>query len=241
MLAVPASRPAFSGMRLLIIEDNRDIAANLMDFLSARGHVVDLARDGVGGLHLALVNDYDAIMLDLMLPGIDGITLCRKLRGEAGNRTPVLMLTALDSLDDKVRGLEAGADDYVVKPFALREVEARLRTITRRAQPQGLDRKLHVADLSFDVETYRVSRGERVIDLPPISLKLLELLMRASPKVVSRKEMEAAIWGDRPPDSDALKAHLHVLRSAIERECDAPLLRTVRGVGYQLADPHATP
>jgi DNA-binding response OmpR family regulator len=228
-------------MRLLIIEDNRDIAANLMDFLSAHGHVVDLAGDGVCGLHLALVNDYDAIVLDLMLPGMDGITLCRKLRGEAGSRTPVLMLTALDSLDDKVRGLEVGADDYVVKPFALREVEARLRTISRRAQPQGHARKLQVADLCFDVETYRVTRGERAIELPPISLKLLELLMRTSPKVVSRKEMEAAIWGDRPPDSDALKAHLHVLRSAIDKPTDTPLLRTLRGVGYQLADPHATP
>lgn len=230
-----------SGMRLLIIEDNRDIAANLIDFLSARGHVVDLAGDGIGGLHLALVNDYDAIVLDLMLPGMDGITLCRKLRGDAGSRIPVLMLTALDSLDDKLRGLEAGADDYVVKPFALREVEARLKTITRRAQPQGLDRILRVADLSFDVETYRVSRGERAIELPPICLKMLELLMRASPKVVSRKEMEAAIWGDRPPDSDALKAHLHVLRGAIEKQSETLLLRTIRGVGYQLADPHATP
>ncbi len=229
----------FFGMRLLIIEDNRDIAANLTDYLSAHGHVVDLAWDGVGGLHLALVNDYDAIVLDLMLPGMDGITLCHKLRGEADSRTPVLMLTALDSLDDKVRGLEAGADDYVIKPFALREVEARLRTIARRAQPQGQTRKLHVADLCLDVETYRVSRGKRAIDLPPIPLKLLELLMRASPRVVSRKEMEAAIWGDRPPDSDALKAHLHVLRGAIEKSFDTPLLRTVRGVGYQLADPDA--
>ena len=228
-------------MRLLIIEDNRDIAANLMDFLSAHGHVVDLAGDGVGGLHLALVNDYDAIVLDILLPGMDGITLCRKLRGEAGRRTPVLILTALDSLDDKVRGLEAGADDYVIKPFALREVEARLRTITRRALPQGLASKLRVSDLCFDVETYRVTRGERVIELPPICLKLLELLMRASPKVVSRKEMEAAIWGDRPPDSDALKAHLHVLRNSVEKPGDKNLLRTVRGVGYQLTEPHAAP
>jgi len=228
-------------MRLLIIEDNRDIAANLTDFLSARGHVVDLAGDGVGGLHLALVNDYDAIVLDRLLPGMDGLTMCRKLRGEAGRNTPVLMLTALDSLDDKLIGLEAGADDYVVKPFALREVEARLRTISRRSQPQGQARKLHVAELSFDMDTYRVSRGERVIDLPPISLKLLELLMRASPRVVNRKEMEAAVWGDQPPDSDALKAHLHVLRSAIDKPFENPLLRTVRGVGYQLAEPHAAP
>ena len=222
-------------MRLLIVEDNRDIAANLTDFLSARSHVVDVAGDGVSGLHLAVTNDYDAIVLDLMLPGLDGLTLCRKLRGVAGKHMPVLMLTARDSLDDKILGLEAGADDYVVKPFALREVEARLKTITRRAQPQGQAKKLQVADLCFDVETYRVARGDHRIDLPPIPLKLLELLMRASPRVVTRQEMEAAVWGDQPPDSDALKAHLHVLRSAIDKPSVAPLLRTVRGIGYQIA------
>lgn len=222
-------------MRLLIIEDNRDIAANLTDFLSARSHVVDVAGDGVGGLHLAVVNDYDAIVLDLMLPGMDGLTLCRKLRGEAGRHTPVLMLTARDSLDDKILGLEAGADDYVVKPYALREVEARLKSITRRAQSHGQSQRLQVADLCFDIETYRVTRGDQRIDLPPIPLKLLELLMRASPRVVTRQEMEAAIWGDHPPDSDALKAHLHILRGAIDRNTGTALLRTVRGIGYQIA------
>ncbi|NTV94636.1 MAG: response regulator transcription factor [Thiobacillus sp.] len=227
-------------MRLLIIEDNRDIAANLTDYLSPRGHVVDVAGDGIGGLHLAVTNDYDAIVLDLMLPGLDGLTLCRKLRGIAGKHTPVLMLTARDSLDDKVLGLEAGADDYVVKPYALREVEARLRTIARRAQAHGQSQVLRVDDLCFDVGTYRVTRGERRIDLPPIPLKLLELLMRASPRVVPKQEMEAAVWGNHPPDSDALKAHLYVLRSAIDKATETPLLRTVRGIGYQLAG-HATP
>jgi DNA-binding response OmpR family regulator len=226
-------------MRLLIIEDNRDIAANLMDFLEARGHVVDMAGDGVGGLHLALTHEYDAIVLDLMLPGMDGLTLCRKLRTEVERHTPVLMLTARDSLDDKIQGLEAGADDYVVKPFALREVETRLRTIARRVLPQGQAQKLRVADLTYDVGTYRITRGDLTIDLPPIPLKLLELLMRASPKVVTRQQMEAAVWADHPPDSDALKAHLHVLRDAIDKHFASHLLRTVRGVGYQIADPNA--
>jgi len=222
-------------MRILIIEDNRDIAANLTDFLSARAHVIDVAGDGIGGLHLALTHDYDAIVLDLMLPGMDGLALCRKLRGEAGRQTPVLMLTARDSIDDKILGLEAGADDYVVKPYALREVEMRLKTISRRMQPQGLARTLRVGDLSYDLEIYRVIRGERRIELPPIPLKLLELLMRASPRLVARQAMEAAVWGDSPPDSDALKAHLHILRSAIDKPPDKPLLRTVRGIGYQIA------
>jgi len=222
-------------MRILIIEDNRDIAANLTDFLSARAHVIDVAGDGIGGLHLALTHDYDAIVLDLMLPGMDGLAQCRKLRGEAGRQTPVLMLTARDSIDDKILGLEAGADDYVVKPYALREVEMRLKTISRRMQPQGLARTLRVGDLSYDLEIYRVMRGERRIELPPIPLKLLELLMRASPRLVARQAMEAAVWGDSPPDSDALKAHLHILRSAIDKPPDKPLLRTVRGIGYQIA------
>ena len=222
-------------MRILIIEDNRDIAANLTDFLSARAHVIDVAGDGIGGLHLALTHDYDAIVLDLMLPGMDGLALCRKLRGEAGRQTPVLMLTARDSIDDKILGLEAGADDYVVKPYALREVEMRLKTISRRMQPQGQARTLRVGDLSYDLEIYRVMRGERRIELPPIPLKLLELLMRASPRLVARQAMEAAVWGDSPPDSDALKAHLHILRSAIDKPPDKPLLRTVRGIGYQIA------
>lgn len=222
-------------MRLLIIEDNRDIAANLTDYLSPRGHVVDVAGDGISGLHLALTHDYDAIVLDLMLPGMDGLTLCRKLRGVAGKHTPVLMLTARDALDDKIVGLEAGADDYVVKPYALREVEARLQTIARRAQNQGLSQALRVDDLCFDVATFRVSRGERRIDLPPIPLKLLEVLMRASPRVVPKQELEAAVWGNHPPDSDALKAHLYVLRSAIDLPAETPLLRTLRGIGYQIA------
>lgn len=222
-------------MRLLIIEDNRDIAANLTDYLSLRGHVVDLAGDGISGLHLAVTNDFDAIVLDLMLPGMDGLSLCRNLRGVAGKQTPVLMLTARDSLDDKILGLEAGADDYVVKPYALREVEARLKTITRRAQAQGQSQVLHVDDLCFDVGTYRVTRAGRRLELPPIPLKLLELLMRASPRVVSKQEMEAAVWGNHPPDSDAIKAHLYVLRTAIDKPSETPLLRTVRGIGYQIA------
>ncbi|NWG87265.1 MAG: response regulator transcription factor [Hydrogenophilaceae bacterium] len=227
-------------MRLLIIEDNPDIAANLTDYLSPHGHVVDIAGDGITGLHLAVTGDYDVIVLDLMLPGMDGLTLCRKLRSAAGRHTPVLILTARDTLDDKIMGLEAGADDYVVKPFALREVEARLRAIARRSQAQGLGQLLRVADLSFDVTTFQVTRGERRIELPPIPLKLLELLMRTSPRVVSKQTLEAAVWGNHPPDSDALKAHLHVLRSAIDKPGEAPLLHTLRGIGYQIAD-HETP
>ena len=222
-------------MNILLIEDNRDLALNLFDYFEAKGHTMDLAEDGLSGLHLAASNQYDVLILDLMLPGIDGLTLCRRLR-EAGRHTPVLMLTARDSLDDKIVGLEAGADDYVVKPFALREVEARLLALVRRAQVREGPSVLQVGDLSFNPDTFRVTRGERAIELPPIPLKILEILMRYSPRVLPREELERGIWGDSPPDSDALRAHLHILRNAIDKQADKPLIRTLRGIGYQISD-----
>lgn len=227
-------------MRILVIEDNRDIAANLFDFLEARQHVVDLAEDGPFGLQLATANTYDAIVLDVMLPGFDGFTLCRRLR-ELHIATPVLMLTARDSLDDKIAGLEAGADDYVVKPFALREVETRLRSLARRAQGAFGPALLSAADLSFDSGTFEVKRGTRRLELPPIPLKLLETLLRASPRAVSRGELEQAVWGDSPPDSDALRAHMHILRAALDGHGEAPLLHTLRGIGYRLAGDDGNP
>lgn len=222
-------------MNILLIEDNRDLAQNVFDYLEAKGHAMDLAEDGISGLHFAAANHYDVLILDWMLPGIDGLTLCRRFR-EAGKQTPVLMLTARDSLNDKIAGLEAGADDYVVKPFSLRELEARLLALVRRAQVREGGATLQVGNLSFDPGTLKVMRGERTIELPPIPLKLLEILMRQSPRVLAREDIEHAIWGDSPPDSDALRAHLHVLRSAIDRQGDKPLIKTLRGIGYQISD-----
>ena len=222
-------------MNILLIEDNRDLATNMFDYFEAKGHAMDLAADGISGLHFAASNQYDVIILDLMLPGIDGLTLCRRLR-EAGKLTPILMLTARDSLDDKIAGLEAGADDYVVKPFSLREVEARLLALVRRAQVREAGSILKVGNLSFDTGTFKVTRGERTIELPPVPLKFLEILMRQSPRVLPREEIERAIWGDSPPDSDALRAHLYILRSAIDKQADKALIKTLRGIGYQISD-----
>lgn len=222
-------------MNILLIEDNRDLATNMFDYFEAKGHAMDLAADGISGLHFAASNQYDVLILDLMLPGIDGLTLCRRLR-EAGKLTPILMLTARDSLDDKIAGLEAGADDYVVKPFSLREVEARLLALVRRASVRETGSVLKVGDLSFDTGTFKVTRGERSIELPPVPLKFLEILMRQSPRVLPREEIERAIWGDSPPDSDALRAHLYILRSAIDKQEDKALIKTLRGIGYQISD-----
>lgn len=226
-------------MRVLIIEDNRDLASNMFDFLEAKGHVVDAAGDGITGLHLALVNRYDVIVLDLMLPGMDGITLCRKLRNEGGKDTPILMITARDALEDKIAGLEAGADDYLVKPVELREVELRLRVLIRRGSESQHKQKLVIEDLSLDPLTCRVQRGEVIIALPPIPYKMLEILISHSPNVVSREDVEFAVWGDARPDSDSLRAHLHLLRNLIDKPFERKLLRTVRGFGYQIISPDA--
>lgn len=231
-----------ASLRILIIEDNADLAANLVDYLQGHGHLVDCALDGVAGLHLATGHDYDVIVLDLMLPRLDGLTLCRRLREDQFRPVPVpvLVLTARDSLEDKITGFESGADDYVVKPFAMREVEARLVALARRASAAASRQRLQVGDLVLDTATCRVTRGARAIALPPIALKLLETLMRYSPRVLSRAELEGRIWGDRTPDSDSLRAHMHVLRSAVDHTSDPPLLHTRRGLGWQIADVDST-
>ena len=223
-------------MRVLIIEDNCDLASNLFDFLEARGHIPDAAGDGITGLHLAMVNQYDAVVLDLMLPGMDGITLCRKLREEGGKTTPILMITGRDSLDDKIAGLEAGADDYLIKPAELREVEMRLRVLHRRSGEYIQKQKtMVVEDLSLDPFTCSVRRGDKTIDLPPISYRILEMLMARSPHVVNRDDIQHIVWGEGRPDSDSLRAHMHLLRDLIDKPFQQKLLHTLRGFGYQLA------
>ena len=224
-------------MRILIIEDNSDLAANIYDYLEEKGHILDAAADGITGLHLAIVNDYDAIILDLMLPGLDGLTLCKKLRDEAGKQTPVIMLTARDTLNDKLAGFATGADDYLVKPFALQELEVRLLALQRRNAGTPA-RKLQVADLTYDLDTLSVQRQNKPITLTPTGLKILELLMRKSPHVVTRREIEHLLWGDEPPDSDAIRSHMHTLRVAIDHPFDKALLHTVHGIGFRL---EATP
>ena len=223
-------------MYILVIEDNPHLIANLYDFLEPLGFVVDAAYDALSGLRFVLDNDYDAVVLDLTLPGMDGLELCRQLR-ETGDNTPVLMLTARDTLEDKLKGFDSGADDYLVKPFSLRELAARLKTMIKRARREQSGEALRVADLVFDPETLHLERAGQKITLPPIPLKILDMLIRQSPRVVSRREIERRIWANERPDSDALRAHIHVLRAAIDKPFSTPLLRTVHGMGYQLAAP----
>jgi DNA-binding response OmpR family regulator len=223
-------------MRILVVEDHRDIAENIGDYFTPKGHEIDFAADGVTGLHLAVTNRYDAIVLDLMLPGIDGLSLCRRLREVAKRDTPVLMLTARDQLDDKVAGFRAGADDYLVKPFALKELEIRLEALRRRSTSALTTRVLAVGDLEFDPDTQIVKRAGKRLDLNPSLRRLLGVLMANSHRVVHRDELEAALWGDDRPDADVLRAHIYALRALIDKPFERKLLHTVHGTGYRLSD-----
>lgn len=224
-------------LSILIVEDNAQLAANLYDYLEGCGHHLDAAPDGLSGLHLAASKDYDAILLDWNLPRLDGLTVLRRLRGEARKKVPVIMLTARDQLADKIDGFESGLDDYLVKPVALPEIEVRLRALVARLrQSAAPDDMLAVGDLQFDLRTTEARRSARRIALTRTGRRLLELLMRESPNVVTRSRLERVAWGESVPGTDLLRSHMYVLRRAIELESEKPLLHTVPGVGYRLCD-----
>lgn len=220
-------------MRILVIEDQEDILQNIADYLQLKGFIVDCAREGLGGLHLAVTNPFDLIILDIMLPGMDGLTLCRRLRQEARINTPVIMLTARDSINDKLAGFKAGSDDYLVKPFSLPELLARVEAVLRRSHSQ-IGNQLTVFDLSYDLDTLQVVRQGKILKLNPIGLKLLEKLMKSSPHVVRRESLQELLWGDDLPDSDSLRSHIHLLRQIIDKPFATPLIHTIHGIGYCL-------
>ena len=222
-------------MRILIIEDDPAIAANLYDFLESRGHVADTAADGVTGLHLAVTGGFDVIVLDVGLPGMDGATLCHKLRDEAKNDTPVLMLTARDTLADKLEGFARGADDYLVKPFALKEVEARLTALHKRYGGQVTRKVLAAGDLTLDPETLAIRFGGNDVKLPPKCVRLLETLMGRPNRVFSRSELETAVWGEEQETSNTLRSHLHVLRRELVAAGGYDPIENLHGMGYRLA------
>lgn len=221
-------------MRILIIEDDATIAANLYDFLEAHGHAVDAAADGVTGLHLAISQTFDAIVLDLGLPGMDGLTLARKLREEAQLDTPILILSARDTLDDKLEGFSRGADDYLVKPFSLKEVEARLISMNRRSTGRISPRLLEAGTLTLDPKTMSVRFGGKEVKLPPKCLRILELLIREPGRVISRDEIERLVWGESQETSDTLRSHLHTLRRALTAAGGYDPVETLHGIGYRL-------
>ena len=222
---------------VLIVEDHQDLAANLGDFLESGGFIVDFAANGLSALHLATENSYDAIVWDIMLPGIDGYEVCRKLRQEAGLDIPIIMLTARDTLDDKLTGFDQGADDYLIKPFEMKELEARLAAMIRRHKNELHTAKVTIADLVFDPKAMRVFRGDTQIKLSPIGIHILKILLRESPNLVSREKIEAEVWGDDLPNSDAFRSHLYNLRKVLDKPFETQLIHTVSGLGYKLCKP----
>ena len=222
-------------MRLLVIEDNQRLVANLFEYFEARGHILDAAPDGITGLGLAIGQAFDAIVLDWMLPRMDGRDVLDRLRA-SGSDVPVLMLTARDALPDKIAGFRAGADDYLTKPFELPELEVRLEALVARARGRNRDKLLQVADLVLDLRTLEATRGGRVLHLYPAGRKLLEVLMRASPAAVTRERLEQAVWDDTPPDSDMLRSHIYDLRRSVDAPFPDKLIHTLPRVGYRLAE-----
>lgn len=223
-------------IRLLVIEDNVDIATLIGDYFEPRGYALDFAYDGVTGLHLAVTHSYDVVVLDLALPGMDGLALCDKLRRDAKSSVPVLMLTARDTLEDKLSGFASGADDYLVKPFDLPELEVRIQALWRRTGGHT-ETLLAVCDLSLDTGTLVIKRDGQTIPLNPLRLRILELLMSRSPEVVTRRDIERHIWGEEQDDSDTLRTHMSAIRRAVDKPFAESLIRTVHGIGYRICAP----
>jgi len=221
---------------VLLIEDHSDLAATIGDELEARGYTVDFAADGASGLGMALSQHFDVIVLDLMLPKLDGIEVCRQLRKQRVG-TPILMLTARDQVADKIEGFDSGTDDYLVKPFDMNELAVRIRALLRRSQGEVSASELRVADLVFDTGSLRVQRAGKRIELSPTCLRILRILMRESPNVVARDKLEQELWGDLLPDSDTLRSHVYNLRREIDRSFLVKLLHTLPGIGFRIAPP----
>lgn len=221
-------------MRILVVEDDRKVAAFIQRGLEEEGHAVDVLHDGADAAAQAHTIGYDAAVLDLMLPGRSGFQVLRDIRARKA-QLPVLILTAKDSLDERVAGLDSGADDYMVKPFALAELSARLRALLRRGQPH--ETRLHVADMELDMARRVVTRAGRRIDLKPREYALLEFLMRNSDRAVTRSLIIEHVWDIHFDSiSNVVEVHINSLRNKLDRGFDVPLIHTVRGVGYMLSD-----
>ncbi|HXQ17622.1 MAG TPA: response regulator transcription factor [Caulobacteraceae bacterium] len=224
-------------MKLLLVEDDRETAAYLKRALTEAGHAVDQAHDGRDGLLLAVGETYDVVVLDRMLPQLDGLAILRTLRA-ASVKTPVLLLTALDGIDDRVEGLEAGGDDYLVKPFAFAELLARVNALARRPPPQDVQTTLRVADLEMNLLRRTVVRAGQKIDLQPREFQLLEYLMRHAGRVVTRTMLLEAVWDFHfDPKTNIVETHISRLRGKIDRGHPGSLIHTLRGAGYSLREP----
>jgi two-component system, OmpR family, response regulator len=224
-------------MRVLVIEDDSEAAEYMVKGLRESGHLVDLAKDGETGLAMASDGHYDVAVVDRMLPKLDGLEVVKRLRA-ADNATPVLFLSALGEVDDRVRGLKAGGDDYLVKPYAFSELLARIEALGRRPVPDPVTTSLRVADLEVDLLRRQASRGGVPINLQPREFRLLEYLMRHAGQVVTRTMLLENVWEYHfDPQTNVIDVHISRLRGKIDKDFDKPLLQTVRGAGYRLRAP----
>lgn len=221
---------------ILIVEDHKELASTIGEILEHSGFVVDYAMDGLTGLHLAVTNIYDAIILDVMLPGIDGFAVCDKLRNEAKSDVPILMLTARDQISDKLEGFGKGTDDYLVKPFDPDELIARLHALIRRYKGELDKNIMKVGDLTFDPDSLRVHRQGQLLKVSPTGLQILKILMQKSPNVITKEVLSKELWGELAPESDVLRSHLYILRKTIDKPFDKQLLHTIPAVGIKLED-----
>ena len=223
-------------MRILLVEDDMEAAGSLVKGLNEIGHAVDHADDGESGLSYAKTNAYDCMVIDRMMPRKDGISMIEDLRRN-GDNTPVLILSALDDVDERVTGLRAGGDDYLTKPYSLSELNARLQALSRRAQPENAVTTLRVADLTLDLLKHKVTRSGNNINLQPREFRLLEYLMRHAGQVVTRSMLLENVWDYHfDPQTNVIDVQISRLRSKIDKDFDSPLLHTVRGAGYKLQD-----
>ena len=222
-----------AGLDILLIEDNPSLSENVADYLEARGHRLDFAYDGVAGLRQALAGSFDVVILDLALPRLDGLEICRELRARADRHIPVIMVTARDTLADKLRGFEEGADDYLTKPFALAELAVRCETLANRHR-LGASNQLSIGELTVDRRGQEARRGGRLLRLTPQTWQILLMLAESHPAPVPRHELSRRLWGDEPPDSDSLRSHIHLLRQALDKPFATPMLETIHGVGFRL-------
>jgi DNA-binding response OmpR family regulator len=220
-------------LRILVIEDHLALRMSMAAMLESHGHRADFAADGRTGLQLALAEPPDVVVLDLSLPGMDGLQVCERLRAQADRHIPILMLTARDTLDDKLKGFEAGADDYLVKPFAAEELLARCLVLARRHRVGELH-LLRIGSLCIDRRSAEVRRHDRLLDLQQTSYRILLALAEAWPRTLTRSDLVQRLWGDEPPQSDPLRSHLYLLRQALDRPFDTAMLKTVHGVGFKL-------
>ncbi|PJG60708.1 response regulator transcription factor [Aeromonas cavernicola] len=219
-------------MKILVVEDNPQVAETIMDYLELAGHQLDCAYHGQAALQLLAEQRFDVIIMDVMMPRLDGLSAVTRLR-EQGIATPVLFLTARDSLDDKLAGFRAGGDDYLIKPFAMEELEVRLQALALRG-PRGNIGAICVGELTLDHSRGQATRAGIPLKLGKIPFQILTLLVRRAPAIVSRQELLDSVWGDEEPDSDALRSHIYALRNALDKPFATPMLETLHGQGYRL-------